>query len=1509
VAGLSLALSTYASAASEVTYTIDFSTSPMGALAENTGTISVEAPTGTFPASPGCSSGVITVTDLTTKASNIVGGVCLSEVGSTGEHLVISSPLSIGTNNRVEVIVSGLDNPSLVGLHDLTVSTSSESARSVGFAIVKAGSISVLSFSRSDNSPAATRVTYNIGFTTSDTGALADGTGTISVEAASSTFPSSPACSSAIITVTDLTSNTSGEVGSVCLYEVGSKGNSLVFPSSVAIARNDRVEVVITGLDNPLGTGAYTLTVGTSSDAARSVGYNVAAPRNSVAQLSLAVSTSAARATEVTYTVDFTTSASGALAASSGRIILLAPVGTFPSVRACGEAIATVTDLTTTASGQDDLCDVTVSQGGAKLQLSTPVAIGAGQRASVAITGLDNPAVPGPEVLSLLTSSDGASSVRYTVTGHGIPLAAISLAVSTLAARATRVTYTVEVTTSPSGELAANFGTITLRAPTGTFPVKPPCGEAVAMVTDLSTKASGETDLCSATESDRGALLQLSTPVAISGGQRAEVAITGLDNPAKAGPQMLALSTSSNSSRSVSYHIVPGAPVTDVSVVQSNRAAGAAPVTYAVGFSTPATGALAAGEGTIGLKGPASTFPTEAECRGAIVSIIDEATNVSGNEDLCQATVAANGTGVELTTPVAIGAGQHAVVAITDLANPSTPGPQRLAIWTSSNGSPATGAYSMVPAGPVRGQVGDTSGHAVPGAEVEACPHPAGPCYDALTAPDGDYQEAVPYGLYTITAFPPQGASLAQSTRSSTVDVSGPAGAGATNITMQVLDPLPGNVSLGGQDGGVPVIYAGGTAPLVLRGCRHGVGTVTITGTNVNSGQVTRVILPLPEMPPGSGRYSVTIPPLWPIHGNVSFSYRIYCFEAIAPKAGLAAGGNMVAIHGSGFAGATIVKFGSARSPHFKVESSSLIEAVAPPGTGTVSVSVATPKGSTPKSALSVYSYISLSSIIPTDGPASGGTKVLITGTNLQDVDSVWFGDRLATNLQLVTDNEMVAYSPAGSGAAPLNIGEIGLVPNALERNKPSGLLFHYGIDNRSPASLQASSPRTVVPAPLGAALWPRGLARFVPAVSYGGGPPALTQWGTILTTAGGITTGLAGLVYALSTAFPGALALSGTYLTLTAEGLATVTVATSLGLAVSGVALVGGAAVVIGLVLSAVASSSGSSGGSCQCDLEPPGGGSGSSGGFSALVDPSGAISDVNGSPVRGATALLEQGPTADGPFSPAVAGSPGIEPHLNPQKTAANGQFHWDVISDFYKVEASAPGCHAPGDPAQKTVSTPALAVPPPRFGLALVLQCTNEAPPERPTITSLSGDIVADQGGPQLEVVGTAFTPSATVRFGLTPSRVVTYVSPNLLEVRVPPGTGRVHVFVSTGGGPSLANSADLLTYRPRPAVTELSPSSGRPAGGAQATIYGSGFTGAVLVSFGQVSVPSFKVESDDIIDATVPPGAKGTVDVKVTTLVGTSATVWVDRYTYSTPPPPRRSVARQRPGWAALDRAPL
>ena len=112
-------------------------------------------------------------------------------------------------------------------------------------------------------------------------------------------------------------------------------------------------------------------------------------------------------------------------------------------------------------------------------------------------------------------------------------------------------------------------------------------------------------------------------------------------------------------------------------------------------------------------------------------------------------------------------------------------------------------------------------------------------------------------------------------------------------------------------------------------------------------------------------------------------------------------------------------------------------------------------------------------------------------------------------------------------------------------------------------------------------------------------------------------------------------------------------------------------------------------------------------------------------------------------------------MQPHRNPEKTGVEGQFHWDVISDYYKVVASAPGCHAPGDPAQATVSTPALPVPPPQVGLDLVLQCAHQGAPERPLVTSLSSGEALEKGGAQIEVVGSHFTPSATVRFGQVPA----------------------------------------------------------------------------------------------------------------------------------------------------------
>ena len=132
---------------------------------------------------------------------------------------------------------------------------------------------------------------------------------------------------------------------------------------------------------------------------------------------------------------------------------------------------------------------------------------------------------------------------------------------------------------------------------------------------------------------------------------------------------------------------------------------------------------------------------------------------------------------------------------------------------------------------------------------------------------------------------------------------------------------------------------------MTVQGCRHGTGAVVLRGTNTTTGKNVTFLLALAESPMGSGRYSVQLPPLWPVHGDVSISYYIYCPEAIAPTAGLAAGGTVVTLKGSGFTGATGVEFGTTPAATFKVLSDSLIEAVAPPGAGTVTVFVSTPRG------------------------------------------------------------------------------------------------------------------------------------------------------------------------------------------------------------------------------------------------------------------------------------------------------------------------------------------------------------------------------------------------------------------------------------------------------------------------------------------------------------------------------------------------------------------------------------
>lgn len=91
---------------------------------------------------------------------------------------------------------------------------------------------------------------------------------------------------------------------------------------------------------------------------------------------------------------------------------------------------------------------------------------------------------------------------------------------------------------------------------------------------------------------------------------------------------------------------------------------------------------------------------------------------------------------------------------------------------------------------------------------------------------------------------------------------------------------------------------------------------------------------------------------------------------------------------------------------------------------------------------------------------------------------------------------------------------------------------------------------------------------------------------------------------------------------------------------------------------------------------------------------------------------------------------------------------------------------------------------------------------------------------------------------------------------------------------GGGPSGP-----------PTVTALAPSGGSTAGGTPVVVTGTNFQSVSAVVFGTNAATSFTYLNPNTIDATAPAGSAGTINVTVTTPLGTSATGAGNAYTYA------------------------
>jgi hypothetical protein len=145
----------------------------------------------------------------------------------------------------------------------------------------------------------------------------------------------------------------------------------------------------------------------------------------------------------------------------------------------------------------------------------------------------------------------------------------------------------------------------------------------------------------------------------------------------------------------------------------------------------------------------------------------------------------------------------------------------------------------------------------------------------------------------------------------------------------------------------------------------------------------------------------------------------------IVPARGPAAGGTGVTISGSGFAGTTAVAFGNVEATNFTVDSSTQVSAVTPPGTGAVDVSVRTPGGSSATTTSDLFTYIPapvVTGIEPPSGPPSGGTQVKIFGGGFAGATSVSFRKSAATTFNIVSDSQIIAVSPLGSGDVDVTV-------------------------------------------------------------------------------------------------------------------------------------------------------------------------------------------------------------------------------------------------------------------------------------------------------------------------------------------------------------------------------------------------------------------------------------------------------------------------------------------------------
>jgi len=570
----------------------------------------------------------------------------------------------------------------------------------------------------------------------------------------------------------------------------------------------------------------------------------------------------------------------------------------------------------------------------------------------------------------------------------------------------------------------------------------------------------------------------------------------------------------------------------------------------------------------------------------------------------------------------------------------------------------------------------------------------------------------------------------------------------------------------------------------------------------------------------------------------------------VTPGNGPETGGTPVTITGTDFVSGADVYFGGDWATDVVVTGPTEITCTAPPGTGTVDVTVFDP--------FSVLTYDTLSSaftydvvppptvsgISPDHGPEAGGTTVTITGTNFMGGATVTIDGTPATGVSVNSSTEVVCTTPSGTGTVTV------VVQNA---DGDGGSLVG-GFTYDPPPTVDSITPDHG-PEAGGISVTITGTGFTMPCFAYFDGNIASTTYlgPTIISAWLPAGTGVVDVMVQNPDSSSDTLVDCFTYYPpATVSEVSPVNGPETGGtpVTITGTDFVSGADVYFG--------------GDWATDVVVTG-----STEITCTTPPGTGTVDVHVYNPESAPGTLSSAFTYD------VVPPPTLD-SITPDHGPEPGGTTVTLTGTNFMSGATVTIDGTPATGVSVNSSTEIVCTTPSGTGMVtvrvwnadgdqdlLVNGFTYDPPP---TVDSITPDHGPEPGGTTVTITGSDFVAGATVDIGGAAATGVSVNSATEIVCDTPPGSGLAGVSVTNPDGQTGTLSGNF-TYDLPPTVGLATPDTGPAEGGTAVTITGTDFVSGATVTFGGSAATTVVVVNAGEITCDTPSGT-GTVDIVVT-----------------------------------------